>query len=82
MYSFHARNRLAERSITERMSRMCLKTHLNIVSARCGRHAMCGRLSNKGYLAVIYEEEGQNFIVVIAVKLNKEGTKSYGFTGV
>lgn len=50
------------------------------VSVRYGRRAARGRLPKRSYLVVIYEREGEDFIVITALKTKGEGARKYGFT--
>lgn len=79
-YSDHAEKRLAERSISASDVVNAVRNPLELVPARYGRHAVYGLLPDEKLLVVIYEREGEDFIVVTAVKTNREGAKRYGFT--
>jgi len=81
-YSEHAEKRLAERSILARHVESVIRRPLELAPVRYGRHAVCGLLPSGKFLVVIYEQEEEDFIVVTAVKTNKEGARRYGFTGV
>ncbi len=81
-YSSHARERMLERSITERDVEDTLAHPFEFVQARYGRKAACRRLSSRKYLVVVFEDEGEGFIVITAVKVDKDRARRFGFTRV
>ena len=79
-YSDHAEKRMAERSIPREEIEKAIRNPLELIPARYGRHAACNLLPGGRFLVVIYEGEEEDFIVVTAVKTNKEGVRRVGFT--
>ena len=59
-----------------------IRSPLESMPVRYGRHAVRGLLPGGRFLVVIYEQVEEDFIVVTAVKTNKEGATRYGFTRV
>ena len=81
-YSEHAEKRLTERSILVRDIESAIRNPLDLVQVRYGRLAVCGLLPGGKFVVVVYEKEEEDFIVVTAVKTNREGARRYGFTGI
>jgi hypothetical protein len=81
-YSRHARNRLLHRSISEDDVEKTLRDPWDNVMVRFGRRAACSRLPRGRYLVVVCEEDGEDFIVVTALKTSRTGARRYGFTRV
>lgn len=80
-YSSHARKRMLERSISVREVEEALSSPLEVIQTRYGRRAACKRLSSGKFVVVVFEVEG-DFIVVTAVKVNKNRARRYGFSRV
>jgi mRNA-degrading endonuclease RelE of RelBE toxin-antitoxin system len=68
-----------ERSIAKSDVDETISNPTQAITVRYGRKAAFRRL-RRGYLVVIYEEREEDFIVVTAVKVNKERVRRYGFT--
>ncbi len=81
-YSSHARKRMLERSITVREVESTLAYPLEVVQTRYGRRAACRRLAGGKYLVAVFEGAGEDFIVVTAVRVDKNRVRRYGFTQV
>ncbi|HXW94083.1 MAG TPA: DUF4258 domain-containing protein [Nitrososphaerales archaeon] len=81
-YSEHAGKRLAERSIQVRDVEIAIRNILDLVQVRYGRFAVCGLLPSGKFVVVVYEKEEEDFIVITAVKTNREGARRYGFSGI
>jgi plasmid stabilization system protein ParE len=81
-YSEHAEKRLAERSILAKDVESTIRDPLELAPVRYGRQAACRLLPHGRFLVVFYEQEEEDFIVVTAVKTDKEGARRYGFIGV
>ncbi len=81
-YSFHARKRMRERSIADRDVEEVLARPQEVILTRNGRKAAYRRIQGSRYIVVIFEQKGEDFIVVTAVKVNRNGAKRYGFTRV
>lgn len=81
-YSRHAEERVAERRIRIEDVERTLKEPLEVIGARYGRFAACMKLRQNALLVVVYEKGGEDFLVVTAVKVNREGAKRFGFTRV
>lgn len=80
-YSSHARKRMLERSITPKEVEEALNNPLEVIQTRYGRRAACKRLPGGKFVVVVFEAE-EDFIVVTAVKADKERTRRYGFSRV
>lgn len=81
-YSEHAEKRLVERSILAKDVESTIRKPLELVPVRYGRYAVAGSLPTGKFLVVVYGQEEEDFIVITAVKANKEGARRYGFTRV
>ena len=81
-YSRHAKERIAERRIKPEDVQRAISEPFELIGARYGRFAACLELQRSSYLTVIYEREDEDFLVVTAVKVNREGAKRFGFTRV
>ena len=79
-YSDHAQKRMVERSISTKDIETAIGSPLEVIPVRYGRHAVYNLLPGERFLVVIYEQEEEDFIVVTAVKTNKEGARRVGFT--
>ena len=79
-YSDHAVKRMDERSILREDVETAIRNPLELVLARHGRRAVCSLLPGGKILVAIYEQEEEGFIVVTAVKTNREGARRVGFT--
>jgi Domain of unknown function (DUF4258) len=79
-FSDHAEKRMVERSIVAEEVEMAIRNPLEAIPARYGRNAVSCLLPDGRFLVVIYEREEEDFIVVTAVKTNKEGVRRVGFT--
>jgi len=73
---------MTERSITEAEVEEVLARPLEVVSTRYERSAACMRSASGKYLVVIFEGPQEDFIVVTAVKVDKDRARRYGFTRV
>ena len=73
---------MTQRSITRDEVEKTLGNPFEVVPVRYRRSAACSRLSNRRYLVVIYERIEEDFIVVTALKVNRQGAIKYGFTRV
>jgi hypothetical protein len=82
LYSRHAEDRLAERSIAKADVETAIRNPVQIVEARYGRLAAGIRLGSRRFLVVVYERRKEDFIVITAVKVNEEGARRFGFTRV
>jgi hypothetical protein len=81
-YSSHARKRMLERFINESDVESALARPLEVVQTRYGRKAACKRQPGGKYLVVVFEEAGEDFIVVTAVKVDRNRVGRYGFARV
>ena len=81
-YPRHAKERIAERKIRPDDVETAIKEPFELIGARYGRFAACLKLQRSGFLIVVYEREDEDFLVVTAVKVNREGAKRFGFTRV
>lgn len=72
---------MLERVINESDVGMTISNPTQVIPVRYGRRAAFRRLG-RGFLVVTYEEREEDFIVVTAVKVNKERVRRYGFTRV
>nr|WP_276977047.1 DUF4258 domain-containing protein [Ferrimicrobium acidiphilum] len=79
-YSDHAEKRMVERSIFAEDIEVAIGNPLEVIPAKYGRHAVSSLLPDGKFLVIIYEQEEEDFIVVTAVKTNKEGARRVGFT--
>ena len=71
---------MVERSISAEEVEVAVRNPREAIPARYGRHAVSSLLPDGRFLVVIYEREEEDFIVVTAVKTNKEGAGRIGFT--
>jgi hypothetical protein len=81
-YALHARSRMAERSISESQVEEALERPLEVVPTKYERRAACTQLDNGKYLVVVFEGTHEDFLVVIAIKVDKSRARRYGFTRV
>lgn len=71
---------MVERSISTEEVEAAIRNPLEVIPARYSRNAVSSLLPDGRFLVVIYEREEEDFIVVTAVKTNKEGARRVGFT--
>ena len=62
--------------------RECSEATTTVVQTRYGRRVACKRLVGRKYVVVVFEEDREDFIVVTALKVNKDRLRKYGFTRV
>jgi hypothetical protein len=81
-YVSHARERMKERSIAEAEVGETLARPLEVVPTRYGRSAACTVQEGGRCLVVIFERSQEDFLVVTALKVDRDRARRLGFTRV
>jgi Domain of unknown function (DUF4258) len=81
-YTSHARERMKERSITEAEVEETLARPLEVVPTRYARSAACTMREHGRCLVVIFERSQEDFLVVTALKVDRDRARRFGFTRV
>ena len=77
----HARKRMEERGITIEQVEETVQNPEGTIEVKHGRKASYRRYGSK-FVVVIYEEEGENVLVITALKVDERRLRRYGFGGV
>jgi hypothetical protein len=73
---------MSERSIAEAEVGDVLAQPLEVIGLKYSRKAACKQGASGKYTVVIFEDLDEGFLVVTAVKVDKNRAKRYGFTRV